>query len=326
MFSHFLGHEISVFLECLEAILPQSNIAIQCNGSFLEYQQDAEQDSGKSEDGTKEQHRAAQSLRSETTQAKWPQCNDCKSSSPIPILTPGSTLRLCQPLTKCSLLPSCYTTTSWKYHKNGLVWHYTSLTDIRAQKAEMSLYFDGDCLTKIWPTPERAELDKQSVCVIHIHWLIAKCTLSWALAAWTSCFVLQVTKWEHRREVLLAFSPQKLIVKSTLVLKIVCLKGGVQILQIPFQVQDPLYCSGSSGSETGCGVGSWGSVYSNCGYTVDLMRKRGFVFVTTVSFCLLYVQWWLVSRCLRDCQTWHLCLSAEHLVVSETGVAWLSRA
>lgn len=95
-----------------------------------------------------------------------------------------------------------------------------------------------------------------------------------------------------------------------------CLRSGFQILQF-FQLQDCLRCSQSSRLETGCGMGSWGSVSSNCCYTIEWMRKLGLMFVTSVSFYLLYVQWWLVSRCLRDCQTWHLCLSAERLVVSE---------
>lgn len=62
---------------------------------------------------------------------------------------------------------------------------------------------------------------------------------------------------------------------------------------------------------------STGRAGSGCRCATEEMRAPGLRFVTSISFNLLHVQWWSVSCCLRDCQPWHLCLSAERLVVSQ---------
>lgn len=62
---------------------------------------------------------------------------------------------------------------------------------------------------------------------------------------------------------------------------------------------------------------STGRADSGCRCATEEMRAPGLRFVTSISFNLLHVQWWSVSCCLRDCQPWHLCLSAERLVVSQ---------
>ena len=71
----------------------------------------------------------------------------------------------------------------------------------------------------------------------------------------------------------------------------------------------------SSGFETGRGVGSGGNVGSAA---APPLRWEKSLNVCQQRLSLLRTfQWWSVSRCLRHCQTGHLCLSAEHLVVSE---------
>lgn len=68
MFSHFLSHGVSVYLQCLQTVSSQSNVVIQLT-SYLEHQRCAEHDTRKRDNGPNEQDRAAHRLRTEDAQA-----------------------------------------------------------------------------------------------------------------------------------------------------------------------------------------------------------------------------------------------------------------
>lgn len=122
-------------------------------------------------------------------------------------------------------------------------------------------------------------------------------------------FCLQVRKCEQREEVL--FFPLCLEAHwEVRVSSLHCwLRGGVQILQLLFQLQDPSITVRVQGLTRDK---EWALEW--CHWVEE---KTQLYVCPSASFCLLHLQWWSVSRCLRHCQTWHLCLSAEHLVVSE---------
>ena len=128
--------------------------------------------------------------------------------------------------------------------------------------------------------------------------------------------ILQVRKWEPREEMHRAFLPQKLIFRFTWVMRWllkkwgpdpagVSLTVGFSPLQLEFRVWDWMWGEPLGQDSLQLLLHHW------------VVWRLGSLFCHQCLFLSCPCAGWSVSRCLRDCQSWHLCLSAEHSVVSE---------